>query len=256
MKSLLKHFFYAVAPTIFGGLSRRASILAYHSISNRRTHLAVSPADFEKQVAYIATRYTPVFLSELVRRLCTGEDISGCVVVTLDDGYADSSTNAFPILARHHVPVSIFLITDTIGGTFTDSAGNAYNMLSEGQMRDMRATGLVEFLPHTKSHTVMPVLDSARLDEEIEGARVIVGRILGEDVPRIFAYPKGRVSDAARIYLKEHDWVAVATMRGLVRNDSDRLALPRNGVDPNISWTRFRALFSGAVDAARRLSSL
>jgi len=249
MRSLLNRGFYALAP-ILGGLGRNAAIVTYHSVSNRGTHLSITPSEFERQVAYIAKRYKPLFLSELVERLKKGEDISGRVALTLDDGYADGASEALPILRRYKVPVSIFLIADSIGKTFTDSRGNAYQMLSEAQIKEMRASGLVEFLSHTRSHRTLPSLQSGEFENEIDGARKEIECVLGEPVPKIFAYPKGRISDAARAYLKEKGWAAVSTRPGRVKPGVDLVALPRN--DGCVPWDQFRAAFTPASDLLAR----
>jgi len=250
MHAFLKKSFYALAP-VTGGLGKCATILTYHAVSDRGTHLSIPPAEFEKQIAYIAKHHKPVFLSELVERLKKGEDISSRVAITLDDGYADGYENVLPILEKYSVSVSIFLITDLIGKTFMDSKSNRYSMLTETQIKELRASGLVEFLPHSRSHAVMSTLSDAQLPEEIEGARKEIERVLEGPVPKIFAYPKGRISDAARKYLADNGYAAVSTRGGRVTQGSDLLGLPRN--DGNVSWNEFRAAFTPAADLAARL---
>jgi len=149
------------------------------------------------------------------------------------------------------VPATIFVATGNIGGTFADSAGNSFMILSEREMREMRASGLVEFLSHTRSHTPLPALGASHLDDEIEGARQDIEHALGEPVPHIFAYPKGRVTEEARQYLRAHKWAAAGTERGLVQSDSDSYAFPRNAVYKDTSWNQFRAALSTASDWAR-----
>lgn len=251
MRSLLKEIFYAIAPVFAGGLNNRATILMYHSVSESPSRLAVIPELFEKQIAHIAKNYRPILLSELIHRLKDNKDISKCVCVTFDDGYEDNYLNAFPVLKKYNVPATIFSITNCIGKTFSDSFGNVFPVLSEEEMRNMRASGLIEFLPHTRTHAVMTQVDPALFDEEIESAKCDLERVFGEEVPRIFAYPKGRISEDIRSYLASHEWTAVGTARGTVLKKADLLALPRNGVYKTTSWQEFHTFFSSVSDWVR-----
>ena len=38
------------------------------------------------------------------------------VAITLDDGFADNYTDAFPVFQEHDIPSTIFLAKDTLGG--------------------------------------------------------------------------------------------------------------------------------------------
>jgi len=105
-----------------GGLKRRAAppflILIYH-----RVHPApdpfmidpVPPALFDAQMRHLARAYRPLPLAELLRRSREGNVPDGAVAVTFDDGYADNADHALPILKRHGIPATVFLVTGCIG---------------------------------------------------------------------------------------------------------------------------------------------
>ncbi len=108
------------------------------------------------------------------------------VVLTADDGYADNHAQLFPILRRLGVPATIFL-TDARGG----------DCLTEPQIREMAASGLVEFGGHTVSHVPLTECDEATLKQEIEANRQALTSLLGEPVES-FAYPYGRYGERER----------------------------------------------------------
>lgn len=98
-----------------------ATILMYHSISepsSDRIHrsIVVSPATFEFQMAYLASRAKVIPLEEYVvaRREGTSLEHSS-VIITFDDGYKDNFTNAFPVLAKYGLPATFFVSTEYIG---------------------------------------------------------------------------------------------------------------------------------------------
>lgn len=75
----------------------------------------VTPDNFGKQVKFLKDKFKIISLDVLIERLKNGEDVSGCCVLTFDDGWRDNYTNAFPILKKHQVPATIFLPTGFIG---------------------------------------------------------------------------------------------------------------------------------------------
>lgn len=97
------------------------TILAYHRVSDEPSPLCGSPglthstADFERQMTYLATHYRPVRLRDLVAAMNAGRTPTRTVVVTLDDGFADSLRVAGPILRRLQVPATICVCTSVVG---------------------------------------------------------------------------------------------------------------------------------------------
>ncbi len=100
---------------------RCINIITYHRIAKPAgnfldevipTH---DPKVFEAQIDYLAAHYKPLRLSELVSNLERGESVNNAVVLTFDDGYADSINRAMPILFRRRIPMTIFPVTSVIG---------------------------------------------------------------------------------------------------------------------------------------------
>jgi peptidoglycan/xylan/chitin deacetylase (PgdA/CDA1 family) len=95
------------------------TILTYHSISHTETvfnsHVRHDPVEFERQMDYLAEKYAPLSLRDLLDRLARNDPPRRGVVVTLDDGYADSIRQAFPIALRRRIPITIFPVTSIVG---------------------------------------------------------------------------------------------------------------------------------------------
>ncbi len=90
-------------------------ILAYHRVKDGAgdpLNMTISPRDFEIQIKYLATHYSPIRLADIWER-SNGPGPAG-VVVTFDDGYEDNYHLAFPILRRQAVPAIFFLTVDPI----------------------------------------------------------------------------------------------------------------------------------------------
>ncbi|MGH7571996.1 MAG: polysaccharide deacetylase family protein [Gemmatimonadota bacterium] len=96
----------------------RALVLGYHRIANPASDpysLCVSPERFDQQLDAIRRLARPVSLGELRHALANGEPLDGAVAVTFDDGYTDVLTDALPLLERHRVPATVFVIAGLLG---------------------------------------------------------------------------------------------------------------------------------------------
>jgi peptidoglycan/xylan/chitin deacetylase (PgdA/CDA1 family) len=72
--------------------------------------------------------------------------------------------------------------------------GSPYRMLETHEIREMAATGLMEFGAHGCSHSVLSGLAESERKREIITSIAAVERLAGSRC-RLFAYPNGRVSD-------------------------------------------------------------
>jgi len=73
--------------------------------------LAVSPANFSDQLAWLRTHRTIMSLAEFVARLERGDLPHNAAALTFDDGYADNLLNALPALAKQGASATLFLAT-------------------------------------------------------------------------------------------------------------------------------------------------
>jgi len=103
-------------------LKRRSAppflILIYHRVHPRPGPFmidAIPPERFERQMEHLASAYRPLALEELVERSRAGAVPKGAVAVTFDDGYADNHEHALPVLLRHGIPATVFLVTGCVG---------------------------------------------------------------------------------------------------------------------------------------------
>lgn len=96
-----------------------STILGYHSVGD--PHGGADPRmvhtidEFRSQMAFLAEHRKVLSIDELVGRLAAGEPLPRrSVVITIDDGYADTATVAAPILAEFELPAVVYLATGII----------------------------------------------------------------------------------------------------------------------------------------------
>jgi len=247
MIKLLKQALISVL-SLFPARLSALSILMYHSVSDSGAFFSVAPKEFERQMRYIRdSGFDCTFASEIGERMHAGK-LANSVCVTFDDGYEDVYTNAYPVLKSLGIKATVFLITNEIGGSYTNSEGRTFQLLRREQIEEMHASELVEFMPHGHTHRKLHGLAPHEQEKEITLSRDAVRNLAGS-VPRVFAYPRGRTTPAIAELLKQLGFgLALGVIPGLVRRTSDLYNLPRNAVDAHVGFREFKLKLSGAVE--------
>ncbi|MFA7429218.1 MAG: polysaccharide deacetylase family protein [Rhodospirillaceae bacterium] len=90
-------------------------VLRYHSVSPlgaayRADAISVSPADFARQMRFLARHYTVIGLDRVADHIIDGTPLPPrAACITFDDGYKDNVVHAFPILADLRLPATFFI---------------------------------------------------------------------------------------------------------------------------------------------------
>jgi len=105
---------YAMARAITAGHPR---ILMYHRFSKVPAPGHVGAGEFEQQVRYISRHYNPVTVSRIALALYEGESLPrNSIAITVDDGYEDFFSIAWPILKKYKVPATFYVTTGFVNG--------------------------------------------------------------------------------------------------------------------------------------------
>jgi colanic acid/amylovoran biosynthesis glycosyltransferase len=91
--------------------SQRVAVLAYHRIGDPSQAppgmVSATPRGFERQMRALASWASPVSLAQVL----AGRLPRRAVAVTFDDAYADFAEQAWPVLRRYRIPVTLFVPT-------------------------------------------------------------------------------------------------------------------------------------------------
>ncbi len=216
-------------------------VLYYHRIGAPDPIHLSTPADlFDRQLAFLHRRgLRSITMGQLVRHV-TGEDPLSypAFAVTFDDGFRDNLTEAFPVLRKHGCRAAVF----PVGGLIRpDEAppqvpprdfnaahqaarqGDRGDFLSRAEMREMLASGLVEFHSHGFSHRQVFTgnrVEGAYPDTDAHwGILSAYGRPLPAGSWPVFPRGPGLVHpawepDLDRISAAGRDWAAAARGKG------------------------------------------
>jgi peptidoglycan/xylan/chitin deacetylase (PgdA/CDA1 family) len=90
----------------------------YHRVAKEATDpwsLCVSPDHFEEQLRVLKKRYHTMQFRSFTESLRIGKIPDQSIVITFDDGYADNLYEAKPLLEKHGIEATVFLVTGCIG---------------------------------------------------------------------------------------------------------------------------------------------
>ncbi|MBF0532722.1 MAG: polysaccharide deacetylase family protein [Candidatus Omnitrophica bacterium] len=235
----------AALSALYGSLRDKnvIPIMMYHHVQPLGHHEAnwVNPENFEKQMAFIQREgYQVLTLSDMVARITSGKPLPRrVVVITLDDGYEDNYTNAYPVLRKYGFPAVIF-----VPSRFVDQPG----YLTAPQLRAMTQSGLIEIGSHTLTHQFLPSISPQQQWEQISRSRQELSRLLGKDV-RFFCYPIGGYSEEIVELVKKAGYAAAfTTNRGKDRFNRNIYELQRirfNNHDSSFSmWIKLGGYYN------------
>ena len=92
------------------------AVLCYHSVGTYGLPLycRLPRRVFAEQMRYIRRHYRVVSLRQLVEELTDPSAQRQSVVVTFDDGYMGTYTDAFPVLKEYGIPATVYLIAGSV----------------------------------------------------------------------------------------------------------------------------------------------
>ncbi len=241
--------FVLLAALYFFWLSPRyvVPVLMYHHFGYEKNSLFVTPENFTRQMAYLKNKgYDVLPLDALVEGIKNNKRFRHkTVVITIDDGYKDNYTYAYPVLKKYDFPATIFIIADFIG--------REKDFMSWGEIRTMSKDN-ISFGGHTKNHIYLPSVEKKEiLRDETAGCKRRIEAKLRTPVD-YFCYPFGGFTEETKAMLKEAGYKgACTTNRGLAELNKDVYELKRVKVT-NSDMTRplnFRAKLSGYYNLFR-----
>jgi len=246
-----------------------AIVLTYHRIGDVTDdphRLAVSAEHFAQQMSVVASEHPTMTAGQLAAHMKRGDTLpQRTVVITFDDGYAETHATAAPILAGVGIRATSFVCSDAIGmpGEYawdaksspadSDAARPDRRVLTADEVATHHAGETFEFGAHTRTHPRLSQLDEAEQRDQIAGDAETLRTLLGKR-PRTLAYPHGGGADLNETSValaQEAGFDAAFTTRpGIVVPWADRFTVPRFHTE-DISGDAFRTLLNGWFDAAR-----
>jgi peptidoglycan/xylan/chitin deacetylase (PgdA/CDA1 family) len=176
-------------------------VLQYHHVSENTPGItSVTPGQFQDHLDYLQENgFRVMRLNEVVERLRSRTLLPDkCVALSIDDAFQSAYTEAWPRVRRYNYPLTVFVSTRSV-----DEGVEGY--MTWQQMREMVASGVVDFQNHSHSHAHLIRLQQGESMEDWE-QRIAAEILLAQNriereldaKPTLFAYPYGEYNLALR----------------------------------------------------------
>jgi peptidoglycan/xylan/chitin deacetylase (PgdA/CDA1 family) len=232
------------APRRTGTELPSATVLCYHIVeAPAAPRMHIDRETFRQHLRYLEmTGYNVIPLRHLYEYV-VGKRASipkNAVVITIDDGWRSTYTEAFPELKKRKFPFTVFIYPNIIGKTS--------NALTWKQIKEMSDEG-VDIQSHSLTH---PYLTKRRhrskgdkayaewLAKELAESRRILEKETGRKV-QFLAYPYGDYDDRVAEASARAGYTAALTCDfGSVKKGSDPLRMKRFVIDDRMDFAAFR----------------
>ncbi len=188
----------------------------YHSVKEDPTtsleNLFLRPSEFESQVSTMINSGCSFLFADEFNYTATKS-----VVLTFDDGYEDNYTDMFPILKKYNAKATIFIITGYV---------NSPGYLSDWQIKEMAASGLVRFCSHTVTHPRLTSLSEDALRYELTVSKEYLKGLTGIE-PKAICYPTGAISEFVAAISEEYYDFGYTTVSSSNTYGCDPMKIPR-----------------------------
>jgi len=198
--------------------------LCYHKVGTEKAEgrrLNVDPRRLDSHVRFFQRRgYAFKRAGELLR-----DDPGRTVCFTFDDGFVSTLDNGVPVFARRGVPMTIYAVSDRVGGTSAWEGEQARPLADWDRLLEAQETGH-EIGNHTGAH---PRLGELPFDEQVAEIRRCDATLRDHGiVPGSFCYPYGSLnSESARAVGEAGYRIGMALGKRLPRANDPSEALPR-----------------------------
>lgn len=156
----------------------------------------MTPERFAAHVRWLARKRIVVPAERAAAAMSShGSLPRGMAALTFDDGYDDLYDHALPVLARHRVPATVFLVAATL------TEGRAVDWVDDPPARPLRALDAeqvlamqrdgVTFGSHSRAHLDLTQLGYEACVDDLRASRESLEDVLRRRVTML-AYPRGR----------------------------------------------------------------
>jgi peptidoglycan/xylan/chitin deacetylase (PgdA/CDA1 family) len=225
-------------------------VLMYHRVVetppvNTKFDLHIIRDDLEKQLVFLkAHGYETITFEDLLLRRVPKKP----VILTFDDGYEDNYHYLFPLLEQYAMKAVLYVLGSRKNrDNFWDIPKGEPRaaLLNPSQIKEMAASGLVEFGSHSINHVSLTEIGARQAESEIRDSKKALEDLLKKPVVS-FAYPYGAVNEETKkITARSGYTFGIAVNSGPTRFGEDLLEIRRVHMFPKTSGFEFWKKTSG-----------
>ena len=240
--------YYSGLAAIWNAFSSRPAvrILTYHGVKTPPgSPFDVAVEDFEDQVVYLKKNFNVITLNDYLEWANGRRELpEKSVVLTFDDGFKNLVENAVPILTRHEVPATFFIVGNKL-------AADDSRYMNRKDVADTSKNPLIEIGSHSQNHRSLAQIPEADAEMEAVTSKEKLEACVAHDVD-LFAYPYGTFNDfddRTCVTLEGAGYeLGCTSVNGINVKSTNPYKLRRSKVEWSDDMGTFSRLLKGALD--------
>lgn len=217
-------------------------ILFYHRVADEHLNgWTITKQGFREHLDWLQANFELVSLTECQRRISSGFNDRPTVAITFDDGYAENSEYALPLLLERRIPFSYFVtVSHVLEQRPFEHDCRLNQPLPVDSIETIRALSNigVDIGCHTATHADCGTLSEVQLVREIVDSGKELEDLIGRPVPH-FAFPFGQPKNLSRRSFelcREYGYkAACSAYGGMNAIGDDTFHLQRMHGDPSLA---------------------
>lgn len=204
------------------------AILTYHSVDDSGSVISVTPEELARTLDALASRRVNIVSLQSLSGVPEGTDAAA---ITFDDGFANFTSSAAPVLSSRGLPATVFVVPAHVGTSNVWEASDSrfpvprLPLMSWDEIGNARDAGF-EIGGHGMTHRSLSGLSDELLRAEVDDCIASIQRHVGI-APKSFAFPYGD-HDRAALEAVGQRFACVCTTRLDVIGEADPpSAMPR-----------------------------
>ena len=173
-------------------------IFTYHSFKDDdgKMDFCTTPDKFEKDlITLFDSGYSAISLRRYTQYIKDDtSEVKNHFVITMDDGYENNYTLAYPILLKYKVPASIFIVTSFVGLKTHPDYPSLIPHFSWDQASEMKKSGFVDIQSHGKWHKSNDILSYEDLMVNLSESLIAIHSHIDKTGFNAYSYPNERFS--------------------------------------------------------------
>jgi peptidoglycan/xylan/chitin deacetylase (PgdA/CDA1 family) len=238
-------------------------VLMYHDIGPKPVGgfaaISVAIDKFAQQMAHLTDHGWQSLTMDQYRAVRAGTFAAPrrSVLITFDDGYRSILSNALPIMARHGLVGTVFIVTGQIGqpAHWTGEPATIVRAtLDDSEITTLIKSGF-DIGAHAHTHPDLTHLSDNRLKQEVAQSVDLLKARFGITDPA-FAYPFGVHDDRTRELVARYASLGFTTDDGMNGDHTNAWMLRRTMVQPHNPLLDFRLQLKLGYSPLERLRRL
>lgn len=189
---------------------KKIPVIMYHYVEInqdkkdfKRDSLNTLPFIFEKQIVTLKEAgYEFIWMSEITKVLNDNSN-KKYVAITFDDGYESFYLQTYPILKKHGIKSTNYIIAGSLGKP---------NHMSVYQLQNIYSQGLLEIGSHTYGHPDLTSLSSEQVLNQLTSSKQILEKTFSTKIVS-FCYPYGFYNEDTKKLVEQAGYTNATTTK-------------------------------------------